>query len=298
MSPTSPSRRTRLKRFSLLIVAAGLLASACQGKGALSAGPAPSGSPSPSQRPSQSPSRTSNPSPAATPTSNRKVTYQVWFTQNGKLFSTKRTELFSPGVAQLSLGALLKGPTMTERSAGVETAMTSVGTADILDLTSGLATVQMSSTFFEESGATLRMRRAQVVYTLTQFSTIRRVRFAMGDGSVLPRAWTRAAFGGLLPAILVESPIIGARVSSAVTVSGTANVFEATVSLRILDENGKEIARTFTTATCGTGCRGDYSVSVPFNVDHQQQGTIEVFESSAQDGSPINLVRIPVTLLP
>ena len=102
----------------------------------------------------------------------------------------------------------------------------------------------------------------------------------------------------MLPAILVESPIIGARVSSPVTVSGTANVFEATVSLRILDENGNEIARTFTTATCGTGCRGDYSVSIPFNVDRQQRGTIEVFESSAKDGSPINLVRIPVTLMP
>jgi hypothetical protein len=286
-----------MKRFSLLVVAAGLLASACQGKGAVSAGPAPSGSPSsPSQSPSQSP--TSNPSPTATPTSNRKVTYQLWFTQNGKLFVTKRTELFAPGVAQLSLDGLFKGPTTTERNAGIETAMPSVGTADILDLTSGLATVQMSSTFFEETGAANRMRRAQVVYTLTQFSTIRRVRFAMADGNVLPKAWSRADFGGLLPAILVQSPLIGARVSSPVTVSGTANVFEATVSLRILDENGKEIANTFTTATCGTGCRGDYSVSVPFNVDHQQQGTIEVFESSAQDGSPINLVRIPVTLLP
>ncbi|HEV8420131.1 MAG TPA: Gmad2 immunoglobulin-like domain-containing protein [Actinomycetota bacterium] len=70
------------------------------------------------------------------------------------------------------------------------------------------------------------------------------------------------------------------------------------MSLRILDENGKEIAHTFTTATCGTGCRGDYSVSVPFNVDHEQRGTIEVFESSAQDGSAINVVAIPVTLLP
>jgi hypothetical protein len=156
----------------------------------------------------------------------------------------------------------------------------------------------MSDTFFQETDATLRMRRAQVVYTLTQYSTIRRVRFAMADGSVLAKAWGRAAFQDLLGAILVESPIIGAKVSSPVTVSGTANVFEATVSLRILDENGNEIARTFTTATCGTGCRGDYSVSVPFNLDRQQRGTVEVFESSAKDGSPINEVDIPVILMP
>jgi hypothetical protein len=81
-------------------------------------------------------------------------------------------------------------------------------------------------------------------------------------------------------------------------VSGTANVFEATVSLRILNARGKEIARTFTTATCGTGCRGDYSVSVSYRVDREQAGVIEVFESSAEDGRPINVVRIPVTLTP
>ena len=80
--------------------------------------------------------------------------------------------------------------------------------------------------------------------------------------------------------------------------AGTANVFEATVSLRILDAGGKEIARTFTTATCGSGCRGDYSVSVPYRVDRPQAGTIVVFESSAKDGRPIHVVRVPVTLTP
>ena len=70
------------------------------------------------------------------------------------------------------------------------------------------------------------------------------------------------------------------------------------MSLRILDENGKVVANTFTTATCGTGCRGDYSVSVHYSVDHQQDGTVEVYESSAKDGSAINVVDIPVTLTP
>jgi hypothetical protein len=81
-------------------------------------------------------------------------------------------------------------------------------------------------------------------------------------------------------------------------VQGTANVFEATVSLRILDSGGREIARTFTTATCGTGCRGRYSKSVRFSVSSEQPGTIEVFEESAEDGRPINVVTIPVMLRP
>ena len=80
--------------------------------------------------------------------------------------------------------------------------------------------------------------------------------------------------------------------------SGTADVFEATVSVRILDSAGHEIARTFTTATCGTGCRGDYSVTIAYSVPRTQPGTIVVFESSAKDGQPVNVQQIPVTLAP
>jgi hypothetical protein len=87
-------------------------------------------------------------------------------------------------------------------------------------------------------------------------------------------------------------------VTSPVTVSGTADVFEATVSVRILDSAGHEIARTFTTASCGTGCRGDYSVTIPYSVPRTAPGTIEVFESSAKDGLPVNVQLIPVTLAP
>jgi hypothetical protein len=279
-----------MKRFSLWIVAFGLLASACRAGGAVSAGPAPSGRPTPTQSPSPSP--TSNPSPTVTPTSNRKVTYELWFDMKGKLFVTKRTEPFSPRVAQLSLDGLLRGPTDAEARAGLMTAIPEPTSVQITELMDGVASVATSGPFSNGPLDVVRFRQAQVVYTLTQYSTIRRVSFGPGQ------TYSRRSFERFLPAILVESPIIGARVSSPVTVSGTANVFEATVSLRILDENGKEIAHTFTTATCGTGCRGDYSVSVPFNVDHEQQGTIEVFESSAKDGSAINVVSIPVILMP
>ncbi len=105
-------------------------------------------------------------------------------------------------------------------------------------------------------------------------------------------------YGGYLPAITVQSPVIGAQVTSPVTVSGTADVFEAVVSVRILDSAGHEIARTFTTASCGTGCRGDYSVTVSYSVPRTEPGTIEVFESSAKNGLPVNVQLIPVTMAP
>jgi hypothetical protein len=98
--------------------------------------------------------------------------------------------------------------------------------------------------------------------------------------------------------IVVRTPVEGDEIVSPMTIAGTADVFEATVSIRILDESGAELASTFTTATCGSGCRGRYSVEVSFFVERRQDGTIEVYESSAEDGSEINLVSIPVVLVP
>jgi hypothetical protein len=98
--------------------------------------------------------------------------------------------------------------------------------------------------------------------------------------------------------VTVTDPCSDDAVTSPLTVAGEANVFEATVSLRIRDANGTEIATAFTTAQCGTGCWGAFVGEIEFSVDHEQTGTLEVFESSAEDGSDIHKVSIPVTLVP
>jgi hypothetical protein len=100
------------------------------------------------------------------------------------------------------------------------------------------------------------------------------------------------------PPILVSQPSSGTRFASGDVIAGTANVFEATVSIRLLDADGNELVETFTTATCGSGCRGDYSKRIRFQVDREQPGTLELFEVSAQDGSETNKVSIPVVLVP
>ena len=149
------------------------------------------------------------------------------------------------------------------------------------------------------------LRIAQVVYTLTQFPSVTGIRFEINGQGVtviggvpVQEPQTAAMYDGYLPAIIVGNPVIGEQVTGPVTVSGTADVFEAVVSVRILDSAGGEIARTFTTASCGTGCRGDYSVAVSYTVPKAEPGTIEIFESSARDGQPINVQQIPVTLTP
>ena len=106
-----------------------------------------------------------------------------------------------------------------------------------------------------------------------------------------------AATAELAP-IAVALPQSGMRVTSPVTIAGNADVFEATVNIRVLDGNGEVIAESFAMATCGTGCRGDFSTQVDVPIDAEQPGTIQVFEYSAKDGSMINTVEIPVTLVP
>ncbi len=100
------------------------------------------------------------------------------------------------------------------------------------------------------------------------------------------------------PAIEVATPVSGDEVVSPIRISGTADVFEATVSVRVLGGDGQELAATFATATCGSGCRGEFEVELFFFVEERQPGTVEVFEESAEDGSVINLVSVPVILVP
>lgn len=289
------------RRLGVIAVLLAMLTSACAGGESGQPGPEPT-SPTTTAPASPSPTPTESPSPT------RKVTFELWFTKGGKLFLTKRTEAFRPAVAELALLRLLRGPNFAERRAGAETAILDDTVLRGINLRDGIATVDLSSGFGATgNAATLKLRAAQVVYTVTQFPSIKGVRLELdgtpagsfaGKSRSATRPVTRRTYASVLPAIVVESPTIGAPVSSPVVVRGTANVFEATVSLRIRDAQGRELVRTFTTATCGTGCRGDYSKSVRFSVPSKQAGTIEVFEESAENGQPINVVTIPVTLLP
>ena len=62
-------------------------------------------------------------------------------------------------------------------------------------------------------------------------------------------------------------PGIGDLVAGPIVVKGTANVFEANVSIEVVSGNGKVLARTFTTATCGTGCRGRYQATLDLHAE-------------------------------
>src|ERR671923_73469 len=73
-------------------------------------------------------------------------------------------------------------------------------------------------------------------------------------GATAPR--TPEPPDGATPAIVVKQPVSGEEVVSPVTIAGTADVFEATVHMRVLDSGGLEVAGGFTPATGGAGLRG------------------------------------------
>ena len=149
----------------------------------------------------------------------------------------------------------------------------------------------------------MSLRVAQVVFTLTQFDTVDSVNIridgeevdGIGGEGVPASDLDRSDFEDQSPAILVESPNPGADVSSEFTVSGTSNTFEASYQWAVLDGDDNVLKQDFGTATSGTGTRGTFSFDVDLD-DYTGEATVKVYESSAKDGSEINVVTIPVTV--
>lgn len=180
---------------------------------------------------------------------------------------------------------------------------------EILGLTieNGTARVDFSSDF-EDTGmgtAADGLQIPQVVYTLTQFPTVKRVVFLIegeevetigGHGIDIAGPHTRKDFESMLQPIVVFNPYPGQELTPPIPMNGIANVFEATVSYRLRDDSGKIIDKGFVTATCGTGCYGTFAQAIQVDIDLPAEVVLEVFESSAEDGRPLHMQRIPLTL--
>lgn len=204
------------------------------------------------------------------------------------------------GVAAETLRALLANEANNTTEIPLGTVLNSINLVD------GVVTVDLSREFETGGGsASMQARVAQVVYTLTQWPTIRAVTFeldgeavdAIGGEGVPAREVGRDDVTDPLPAILVELPLPASEVATPLTVAGSASVFEGTVSLR-LEADGETIAEGFATAEEGGPGRGDFEGMLEFHVDEPTDGTLVAFERSAEDNTEQNVVRVPVRLVP
>jgi germination protein M len=203
----------------------------------------------------------------------------VYFLRDGKVGVARRDVPETKAVATAALTALIAGPNHAEGSAGLSSALSAEQEFHDLRVDGGVASVTLPGNLTREA-------QAQVVYTLTQFSSVRAV--DLGGKAV-----GRGDFEDLTPAILVETPAPDETISSPVRIRGTANTFEATFVVK-LTVAGRKLFEQPVTATSGSGTRGTFDVSIPFDAGSGGPGALVAFEESAENGQPVNVVQMPV----
>jgi hypothetical protein len=264
--------------------------------------PTPAPTDEPSTPGSQAPSATPTPTPTPAGTTIVRAYFVLGsFNGNEGIAPVLREVPATKAVARAAMTELLGGPKGSELEASP--AMFSFipeGTQLVdLSINNGVATVILSKQFAQASdnvGATTA--RAQIVYTLTQFTSVDQVRIGV-DGSDPEPAAGRADFQSIaLPAIFVDRPAWNAAAGNPAHVTGLANVFEATFRVQIRDGKGNVLADKQVMATCGTGCWGSFKTDVPYTIGKAQYGTLRVFDLSAKDGTPENVTEYRVWLTP
>jgi len=285
---------------ALVIVAGAALLTACGGSsGGSTPGPttrvtvAPSGSATATASPSTSPSA----GPAVT-------TIRVYFLRDEKLGVAERRVAHTTMPATAAMRALLAGPTAAEKAAGL-TSTVPEGTELLgLSITGAIAHVDLSDAFASGGGSlSMTARVAQVVYTLTRFPTVRSVEFLIGgkqvealggEGVPLAKAQSRADWRSFEPAIFIESPGVGAVVSSPFTLSGTASVFEGTFQARLVDSSKRRIVNVTVQASQGAPGRGRFAKEIAFSTS-AKRGMLIVYDQSMEDGSRQDEILIPIS---
>ena len=197
-------------------------------------------------------------STAPVPVSPKPITVTVFRVDHGLLRPTVEHVPHTNAVASAALGALGLGAAVT--------------------ISDGTASVALDKATQDQA--------AEIVYTLTQFATVKRVDVGGRMGL------TRDDFASYVPPIFVESPAAGAEVPGTFHVSGTASVFEATLVVQLV-RDGKVILKQSVTASEGAPGRGTFDTTV-----HATPGavTVAAFSPSAADGTPQHEVDVPVTV--
>jgi hypothetical protein len=216
--------------------------------------------------------------PTATPT----TAVATYFYRGAALVPSKARVPRTSAVGTAALNAVLAGP-----PAGRETAIPPGTKLVGLAVAGGTATATLSPEFARAH----RTARAQLVYTLTQFPTVRRVELVAGNSRI---TGTRADYADLTPtaAIFVAAPRRDSTVSSPVRAAGTAVVFEATLVMEVRS-GGRLVHRETITASEGGPYRGRWSTTVDLDPGRYD---LVFYEPSAEDGRPLHTTTVPVTV--
>lgn len=271
----------------------------------------------PTATPTAAPTTAPTAAPTATPAPAETMIVRAYFLLDDAsggdpaLVPVLRTVPRSTATARAAMLQLLAGPSAKERAASPRIRTAVPGDTELLGIriADGTATVDLTDAFEAGGGRFGVMARlAQVTYTLTQFSTVKRVTFELDgepvtifspEGVMLDEPVTRATYREeFLPAIFVDRPAWGAALPHPARVTGLANVFEAQFRIALLDAADRVLVDRPVMATCGTGCWGTFDVTLAYDVAKAQWGTLRVYDPSERDGTPEHLRDYPIWLLP
>ena len=197
-------RGIALAALVLLAAWLGFLLSGCGSEGPVSLGPPPKETNTTSGVAPPPSGRGSNQSGGK---HRKSLSLEVWFVRDGKLVVERRSHRMTVNVATAALGELLSGP---GRGSGLATAIPDGTRLLGISIKNGVATVDLTSDYQAGGGSrSMQLRLGQVVYTLTQFPTVRTVRFQLdgapvnvfsSEGIVLDKPVGRGAYKNLLSA--------------------------------------------------------------------------------------------------
>ncbi len=170
-------------------------------------------------------------------------------------------------------------------------------------LEDGTVRADMNEAFLDGAGGLLADTTMlnQLIYTLTWMDADASVEFTVqgqpveafgSEGISLLEPVDRDTFIDELHLIFLTEPI--SQSENVYAVSGRANVYEATLTWQILDGAGEVVHDEFTTASCGTGCWGEFGVGVDADLIVPGESSVRLLTYSAEDGSPTNIITVPI----
>ncbi|MEW6183874.1 MAG: Gmad2 immunoglobulin-like domain-containing protein [Bacillota bacterium] len=262
------------------------------------------------EEPKKAPQKTAQPKPAEKTKPPEKTAVAVYYlkatTSDIHLVREVHEVPRTTQTAGAALEELIAGTPLTKGAYRVLPADTKIlGIA----VKNGLATVDFSKEVLRAnvgaSGEALGIQ--SIVNTLTEFPSIEKVAFRVegkldesakqwwGHVGLYGQPFTRDLSNVDEPVIWVYRPQPGQKITSPITITGSARVFEAAVSARLLSESGDVISRAYGMATAGAPERGEFTIKMDFSAPQTDKGRLEVFWASPKDGSPLDVVRIPVS---